>query len=136
MCHDESIPKIGPSRISARYKLDVSRQVSRYFLSPSLIRETVFKKIKFTTKILTNIRQHDIRTQIRELCGTALSNKSTIPAMFTACMGVTACGDRFIDHAEQKALLDILIKTDIEHMWPTQSAQSHLKRAWGWEDDA
>ncbi|WYZ42395.1 hypothetical protein EsH8_VI_000094 [Colletotrichum jinshuiense] len=101
MCHDESIPKIGPSRISARYKLD-----------------------------------HDIRTQIRELCGTALSNKSTIPAMFTACMGVTACGDRFIDHAEQKALLDILVKTDIEHMWPTQSAQSHLKRAWGWEDDA
>ncbi|TDZ13750.1 hypothetical protein C8035_v009110 [Colletotrichum spinosum] len=100
MCHDESIPRIGPSRILARQKLD-----------------------------------NDIRTQIRELCGTALSNKETIPAMFTACMGVTACGDRFTDRAEQRALLDILRKTDEEHMWPTASAQAHLKRAWGWEDD-
>ncbi|KAJ0336345.1 hypothetical protein KNSL1_013315 [Colletotrichum chrysophilum] len=71
-----------------------------------------------------------------ELCGTALSNKDTIPAMFTACMGVTACGDRFTDHVEQRALLDILVKTDVHHMWPTASAQSHLKRAWGWEDDS
>ncbi|KAF6841054.1 hypothetical protein CMUS01_03653 [Colletotrichum musicola] len=100
MCHDESIPRIGPGRRLARQKLD-----------------------------------DDIRMQIRELCGTALSNKATIPAMFTACMGVTACGDRFTDEAEQRALLDILIKTDEEHMWPTGSAQSHLKRAWGWEDD-
>ncbi|TIC89685.1 hypothetical protein CH35J_012654 [Colletotrichum higginsianum] len=100
MCHDESIPKIGPGRIMARKKLD-----------------------------------DDIRTQIRELCGTALSNKSTIPAMITACMGVTACGDRFTDFAEQRALLDVLVKTDVEHSWPTASAQSHLKRAWGWEDD-
>ncbi|GKT63012.1 ArcA-like protein [Colletotrichum tofieldiae] len=101
MCHDESIPKIGPGRIMARKKLD-----------------------------------DDIRMQIRELCGAALSNKSTIPAMITACMGVTACGDRFADHAEQRALLDILVKTDVEHSWPTASAQSHLKRAWGWEDDS
>ncbi|KAI3559154.1 hypothetical protein CABS02_00129 [Colletotrichum abscissum] len=101
MCHDESIPKIGPSRIRARKKLD-----------------------------------NDIRMQVRELCGAALSNKQTIPAMFTACMGVTACGDRFVEYAEQKALLDILVKTDVEHMWPTASAQSHLKRAWGWEDDS
>ncbi|CAI0644634.1 unnamed protein product [Colletotrichum noveboracense] len=101
MCHDESIPRIGPARRLARQKLD-----------------------------------NDIRTQIRELCGTALSNKDTIPAMFTACMGVTACGDRFTDHVEQRALLDILVKTDVHHMWPTASAQSHLKRAWGWEDDS
>ncbi|OLN90321.1 hypothetical protein CCHL11_09068 [Colletotrichum chlorophyti] len=99
MCHDESIPRIGPARRLARQKLD-----------------------------------DDIRMQIRELCGTALSNKATIPAMFTASMGVTACGDRFTDHAEQKALLDILVKTDVQHMWPTGSAQSHLKRAWGWEE--
>ncbi|KAL0938416.1 arcA-like protein [Colletotrichum truncatum] len=100
MCHDESIPRIGPARKLARQKLD-----------------------------------NDIRMQIRELCGTALSNRDTIPAMFTASMGVTACGDRFTDRAEQKALLDILVKTDVEHMWPTGSALSHLKRAWGWGDD-
>ncbi|KAL6918493.1 hypothetical protein FSST1_009988 [Fusarium sambucinum] len=77
---------------------------------------------------------NDIRTQVRELCGIALSNPSTRPAMFTACMGVTACGGRFNEKQDQVALLDILILTEKTHNWPTASAQSHLKRAWGWED--
>ncbi|CEI60075.1 unnamed protein product [Fusarium venenatum] len=77
---------------------------------------------------------NDIRSQVRELCGIALSNPSTRPAMFTACMGVTACGGRFIEKQDQMALLDILILTEKTHNWPTASAQSHLKRAWGWED--
>ncbi|WXC64748.1 hypothetical protein SNK03_010559 [Fusarium graminearum] len=77
---------------------------------------------------------NDIRTQVRELCGIALSNPSTRPAMFTACMGVTACGGRFTEKHEQMALLDILILTEKTHNWPTASAQVHLKRAWGWED--
>ncbi|KAM5378599.1 hypothetical protein ACJZ2D_004398 [Fusarium nematophilum] len=77
----------------------------------------------------------DIRTQVRELCGTALSNKATRPAMFTACMGVTACGDRFTVARDQRALLDVLILTEAEHSWPTAAAQAHLKRAWGWEEE-
>ncbi|KAK6197755.1 hypothetical protein LQW54_010593 [Pestalotiopsis sp. IQ-011] len=74
----------------------------------------------------------EIRTQIRELCATALSNRATIPAMFTASMGVTMCGDRFTDDRERGGLLDLLIKTEVEHFWPTGGAQDHLKKAWGW----
>jgi hypothetical protein len=62
----------------------------------------------------------------------ALSNRRTIPAMFTACMGVTMCGDRFGDRVEQEALLNVLIATEIHHAWPTATAQIHLKKAWGW----
>ncbi|KAE9373884.1 hypothetical protein N431DRAFT_374527 [Stipitochalara longipes BDJ] len=77
--------------------------------------------------------EEEIKSQIRELCGIALSNRWTIPAMFTACMGVTMCGDRFTDHSEQEALLGVLMRTEQDHAWPTRAAQTHLRRAWGWE---
>ncbi|KAI1008349.1 hypothetical protein LB504_001261 [Fusarium proliferatum] len=99
MCHDDRVPRIGPSAQLARKQID-----------------------------------DDIRTQVRELCGIALSNPSTRPAAFTACMGVTACGDRFTERRDQEALLDVLKLTQNTHSWPTASAQDHLKRAWGWVD--
>ncbi|KAH6659628.1 hypothetical protein BKA67DRAFT_589556 [Truncatella angustata] len=74
----------------------------------------------------------EIRTQIRELCATALTNRATVPAMFTASMGVTMCGDRFSDDGERGGLLNVLVKTEAEHFWPTGGAQDHLKKAWGW----
>ena len=45
------------------------------------------------------------------------------------------CGDRFTELSEQQALLDVLKKTESDHAWPTATAQAHLKRAWGWEDE-
>ncbi|KAH6968083.1 hypothetical protein DER45DRAFT_581257 [Fusarium avenaceum] len=99
MCHDDRVPRIGPSAQLARQRID-----------------------------------DDIRIQVRELCGIALSNPSTRPATFTACMGVTACGDRFTERRDQTALLDVLTLTENTHSWPTAAAQAHLKMAWGWED--
>lgn len=77
--------------------------------------------------------QEDIKSQIRELCGIAHSNRRTIPTMFTACMGVTMCGDPFTDRMDQEALLNILLITEKEHKWPTGAAQIHLRKAWGWD---
>ncbi|KAH8883330.1 hypothetical protein GQ53DRAFT_846993 [Thozetella sp. PMI_491] len=79
--------------------------------------------------------QEAIRQQVRELCGTALSNPATIPAMFTASMGVAAAGDRFDDHAERLALLEVLNKTETEHAWPTAASQRNLRESWQWVDD-
>lgn len=73
-----------------------------------------------------------IRQRILQLCGTALSNDSTIPAMITASLGIATCGDRFDDDVERRALLDVLVKTEGEHAWPTGKIQGHLKHAWGW----
>ena len=55
--------------------------------------------------------------------------------MFTACMGVTMCGDRFTDRMEQEALLGVLMRTEQDHAWPTGAAQTHLRKAWGWDVD-
>lgn len=42
-------------------------------------------------------------------------------------------GDLFTDLEEQKAMLNILIKTDVELAWPTARAQAHLRQAWRWD---
>lgn len=55
--------------------------------------------------------------------------------MFTACMGIALCGDRFTDRVEQEAILGVLVKTEKEHAWPTNAARVHLRRAWGWDDE-
>jgi len=75
-----------------------------------------------------------IREHVREICGVALSNSHCIPAMFTASMVIAVCGDLFVDYEEQKAMLDILVKTDVDLAWPTASAQRYLCQDWGWND--
>ena len=99
---------------------------------------------------------------VREICGIGLSNQWTPPAMFAACMAITACmyrsrfyffiffilfyfyfqhththclvtvGDRFHDRADQEALVDMLRLTEREHARPTEVAQQQLMRSWNW----
>lgn len=37
-------------------------------------------------------------------------------------MAIAMAGDRFSQHSEQEALLNILIKTERDHAWPTSTA--------------
>ncbi|POR38581.1 Uncharacterized protein TPAR_01204 [Tolypocladium paradoxum] len=90
-------------------------------------------KIGPARKTAEKNRENGIRRQILQLCGTALSNDSTIPAMITASLGIATCGDRFNDDVTRKALLDVLIRTEVDHAWPTGNIQSSLKSAWGWD---
>ena len=89
-------------------------------------------KIGPARKAAQRSREEEVREEIRQLCGIAISNKSTIPAMFTASLGIASFGDTFSCDVERRALLDVLIKTDVEHYWPTKDAQITLKKAWGW----
>lgn len=38
----------------------------------------------------------EVKTNIRSLCGMALSNRKTPPHMITACMGISMCESRTI----------------------------------------
>lgn len=49
-------------------------------------------------------------------------------------MAVAMAGDKFTERNEQEALLDVLIRCERLHAWPTSIAQKHLKEAWGWPD--
>jgi hypothetical protein len=41
--------------------------------------------------------------------------------------------DRFTDRLQQANFLDLLVKLEDEHAWPTHSTQQLLKEAWGWD---
>ncbi|EXJ83518.1 hypothetical protein A1O1_07141 [Capronia coronata CBS 617.96] len=72
---------------------------------------------------------HDI---VIRLCGTAMSNPSSQPAMVQAYMAIAVCGEYFSDPAEQKALLGILDRLKNEQGWPTGKTAMELKKEWGW----
>lgn len=44
-------------------------------------------------------------------------------------------GDRFLERADQEALLDVLVKTEQDHARPTALVQEQMKRSWGWMVD-
>ncbi|KAF2808889.1 uncharacterized protein BDZ99DRAFT_389299, partial [Mytilinidion resinicola] len=80
------------------------------------------------------VMDEEIKTDVRTLCGMAESNSKTPPNYVTASMAIAMAGDRFTERAEQEALLEIILKTEKIHAWPTSTAQTHLKEAWGWEE--
>ncbi|KAG7142239.1 hypothetical protein HYQ45_001311 [Verticillium longisporum] len=75
------------------------------------------------------------RTLVRSLCGIGTCNRWCPPAMFTACMGVAAAGDRFEDRRDQEALLALLRATEREHARPTRAVCDLLKGCWGWDQN-
>lgn len=41
-------------------------------------------------------------------------------------------GDLFTDRLEQQALLEVLMKTEVDLAWPTATSQEYLRERWGW----
>ncbi|OAA57594.1 Zn(2)-C6 fungal-type DNA-binding domain protein [Niveomyces insectorum RCEF 264] len=80
----------------------------------------------------TKTTNSTIKEHVRSLCGITVSNAHCIPSMFTACIAIAICGDLFTEMREQKAMFDILVKTDLELAWPTAAIQAHLRQQWGW----
>ncbi|KAI7915514.1 hypothetical protein M0657_008450 [Pyricularia oryzae] len=86
---------------------------------------------KSATRRMTRHIQH----LVRRLCGIGLHNEWSPPALFTACMGVAAFGDRFENRKDQDALLEILTRTSRDHARPTESVQKQMMESWGWVGD-
>ncbi|KIW35631.1 uncharacterized protein PV07_02316 [Cladophialophora immunda] len=74
-----------------------------------------------------------IRSITRRLCGMALGNRRLPPALATACLGITTCGEYFQERREQEALLGIVDALRVEHGWPFRNTASRLRAAWGWD---
>lgn len=74
--------------------------------------------------------EREIKEGVKSLCGIAMSNPGTVPALLTACQGISLCGDHFSDPEEQQALLDVLAKANEETAWPTYSMRERLEACW------
>jgi hypothetical protein len=84
-------------------------------------------------KAATTRIERQIKEIVLRLCGIAESNKRVPPAIVTAAMGITMCGDRFTEKVEQERLLGILVGLESEHAWPTKTMQDQVREAWGWD---
>jgi len=74
-----------------------------------------------------------IRFHVRTVCGIALCNSHLAPVMAMASAVITICGDYFendTEEEEQEALLDVLVRNEVKHGWPTSATQQHLKKKW------
>ena len=98
------------------------------------------------------ITQSKVKQDVWRLCGVGISNPTTPPAIFVACMAINLCesqfsqadsaqahpeslgGDRFTLRHEQEQLLDVLTQTERLHGWPTVSIQETLREVWGWRN--
>ncbi|KAK3373181.1 hypothetical protein B0T24DRAFT_528789 [Lasiosphaeria ovina] len=81
---------------------------------------------------LTGQLQNHIQELVRRVCGIGLSNEWTPPSMFTACMVIAAFGDLFHDRQDQEAMIEILKKTEKDHLRPTEEVQKKMRVTWGW----
>ena len=50
--------------------------------------------------------------------------------MILACMGASICGDRLSDESQRKTVMDILVRTEEEHAYPTAAIQQGLLESW------
>ncbi|KAI9640840.1 hypothetical protein NHQ30_010681 [Ciborinia camelliae] len=71
-----------------------------------------------------------INTMVKRLCGVAVSNHRSPPAMNTACMAISMCGEQFTEPHEQESILAVLKETEKHHAWPTKHIQDRLIAAW------
>ncbi|KAI8202788.1 High-affinity glucose transporter [Colletotrichum sp. SAR 10_70] len=72
-----------------------------------------------------------LRDATRKICGLALSNHRDQPAMVTAGVGISLCGEYFHDEGEQQAIVEFMANLESLHAWPTSSVVDALRTAWG-----
>ena len=74
----------------------------------------------------------ELKAIVLRLCGMALGNRKTPPALITAFLGIALCGDHFEDRSEQDAILGLLEELQGEHGWYVTDTMETLRQAWGW----
>jgi hypothetical protein len=112
-------------------------------LDPSLARPSIAYSLTGSSIDLCHIRHHNVRVraaqrkaeaQVRELvkhvCGIALSNSGCQPALVPAIMAISLYGGFFTDEKERAALIDVLLRTELQYAWPTKRSHQILVEEW------
>ncbi|EXJ89605.1 hypothetical protein A1O3_02672 [Capronia epimyces CBS 606.96] len=73
----------------------------------------------------------ELRHIVLRLCGIAMSNRNSPPALLTAFLAIVVCGDYFEDPLEQHALLGLMDELEGVYAWPVGNTRTLLREAWG-----
>jgi hypothetical protein len=76
--------------------------------------------------------EEQVKREVRTICGVALSNPDTGGAILIASLAISVCGEFFEERVEQEKLHALLIQTEEQYGWPTNSVQEQLRHCWGW----
>ncbi|QSZ35409.1 hypothetical protein DSL72_008279 [Monilinia vaccinii-corymbosi] len=109
--YNPRVPRLGPRHRVASQRIEV----------PFLMHAPI---------CYANARKAQISTVVKRLCGVAISNHTSPPAMNTACMAISMCGEQFTDAKEQESILEVLKYTEKRYAWPTKHIQDRLIEAW------
>lgn len=71
----------------------------------------------------------------RTICGLAVSNPTSQPAMVSAAVSIAMSGEYFKHPGEQQAILKLLETLQQEHAWPTAQLTQTLRLSWELEDE-
>lgn len=74
--------------------------------------------------------EEQLRSITRRICGIALSNPKCPVSSVDAAVGISVCGEYFIDFGEQEAIIQFLNELEYQHGWPTQTTVEALRMAW------
>ena len=74
--------------------------------------------------------EEELRSITRRLCGLAVSNPGSPPALVTAAVGISVCGEYFVNAGEREALVELLEDLQCQHAWPTEATVRALRAAW------
>ena len=74
--------------------------------------------------------KEELRSITQRLCGLAVSNPNCPPALVTAAVGISVCGEYFVNPGEQEALVKLLKDLQFQHAWPTEATVRALRAAW------
>lgn len=71
-----------------------------------------------------------IRDIVLRICGVALSNNPSESSLLIAQMAIAVCGEHFTDRDQQRGMLDLLYRLEVEYARPTAAIVRDLERAW------
>lgn len=64
--------------------------------------------------------ENEVRTLLLELCGIALCNPASPPALVQAAIGIGMYGDFFTDQYERQAIRTVVERCRDTHAWPVR----------------
>lgn len=74
-----------------------------------------------------------LRAAVLEICGIAVSNKQSAPALTTACIAVSICAERFsgCSRGVKRALMDVVVGMGrVLNYWPARVVRDRLEVVW------
>ena len=74
----------------------------------------------------------NVRSNVRAVCGVTFAHEGFATAMIMVSAIVARCAEFFEQsrRGEQEALLDVLVRTEKRHAWPTANARRSLRETW------